>query len=414
MSKHGENIRFRGDGRWEARVITKDPASGKSIYKSLYGNTYQEVKQKKQTYLSGSLCFQAAHAQPQVRGEGEPKDSVSIRTDVIFLTAACQWLSFRASSLKESTYAHYDRMIRQYLLPELGELRLNQITSALLEDFLLRMRKQGGRDGRALSGKTVSDVRGVLVQILNYANTQGWIAQVPQCASVPNRSPVITVMTRQEQQCLLQEILRERTLFGLGVLLSMYAGLRIGEVCGLQWKDVDRINATLKVRRTVMRISDLNSSDARTKIVVSVPKTDASYRTVPLPSLVFQYLMQFYGDDDLYILTGRDKCMEPRVCRDRFSRLLRRSGISHYSYHTLRHTYATRCIESGMDVKSLSEMMGHADVKITMQRYVHPSMDSKKEQVDRLPIFVLEGQNSGQTCDETTVEIPEIQQISQK
>ncbi len=416
MSKHGENIRCRGDGRWEARVITGPPVNGRTTYKSLYGRSYQEVKQKKLNYESGSL-FRAAAPVRQTSREGQEAMNAapaSVRTEVTFQEAAASWLAFRASTWKESTYAHYTRTIRQYLLPELGEADLREITTPMLEGFLEQMRQRGSRDGGPLSGKTVSDLRSILVQILTYAQTKGWLAHVPSCPTVSSRLPVISVMTRQEQQCLIQTIIKEGTTFGLGVLLSLYAGLRIGEACGLKWRDVDRVNATLKISRTVMRIADFGSSEARTKVVVSAPKTETSSRTVPLPGLVFQYLMQFRLADDLYILTGRDKCMEPRVCRDRFSRLLGRSGIRHYSFHTLRHTYATRCIESGMDVKSLSEMMGHADVKITLQRYVHPSMDLKKEQVERLPIFVLDGQNRGHTCEETTMKMPEIQQFFQK
>ncbi len=415
MSKHGENIRLRTDGRWEARVMTGEPVNGKSTYKSLYGRSYQEVKQKKQNYLSGRLFRSEENGLSGSRGGKKTEGSFSepVLSEVTFQEAAASWLSSRTPAWKESTLAHYTRIVRQYLLPELGPLALLEITSAMMEAFLRRMREQGGRDGGPLSAKTVSDLRCVLVQILSYANTKGWLIQVPNCPSVTSRLPVVTVLSRQEQQRLIQAILREGTVFGLGVLLSLYAGLRIGEVCGLMWKDVDRVNATLKISRTVMRIADLGGSGARTKIVVSAPKTETSNRTVPLPGLVFQYLMQFRLADDLYILTGRDKCMEPRVCRDRFSRLLGRSGIRHYSFHTLRHTYATRCIESGMDVKSLSEMMGHADVKITMQRYVHPSMDIKKEQVERLPIFVLDGQDCGQPCGEKTLQMPEIQQFLQ-
>ncbi len=165
----------------------------------------------------------------------------------------------------------------------------------------------------------------------------------------------------------------------------------------MQWNDFDCKNGTVCISRTVSRIAVTGGQTAaKTKVVIGTPKTDCSIRTIPLPATVFQYFMQRRRNGDCYLVTGTEKYMEPRVCLARYKRFLHRAGVSDHTFHTLRHTFATRCVENGVDVKSLSEIMGHADVRITMQRYVHPSMDTKKAQVNKLPCFQISGQNSGQ------------------
>ncbi len=223
-------------------------------------------------------------------------------------------------------------------------------------------------------------MKAILMQILRFAREQGAIDAMPECPTVTSRQRDTSVFTMQEQARLEQTLLETDTPFTLGVLLALYGGLRIGEVCGLQWQDFDCKNGTITIRKTVYRITDTDGrSGAKTKVVIGTPKTDCSLRTIPLPTEVFQYLMERRRAGDCYVVTGTTKVMEPRACLSRFKRLLRKAGVSDHTFHALRHTFATRCVEHGVDVKSLSEIMGHSDVKITMQRYVHPSMDAKKK-----------------------------------
>ncbi len=382
MSRRGENIHYRTDGRWEARVVLGTLADGKTVYKSLYGKNYQEVKRKKESFLreNSTAISPASEREEQAKGA-----DLALTNVCSFKEAAADWLQERKATIKESSYAHYTTIIKTHLLPAMGSLPLAAVTPDYLEAFFREKREHGRiKDGGPLSAKTISDLRSVLVQILRYAGAHGMIREVPACPSITSRPPAVSVLTRQEQDLLEQRLLYERTAFDLGVLLSLYGGLRIGEVCGLRWEDFDLVNATLHIHRTVMRIADPDSAPTKTKVVIGRPKTDCSIRTVPIPESIFAYVMQFRRADAFYVLTGREQFMEPRVCRERFRRLLVRAGIPHYSYHALRHTYATRCVESGVDLKSLSEIMGHSDIKITMQRYVHPSLDSKKKQINRL------------------------------
>ncbi|MCD8189905.1 MAG: site-specific integrase [Clostridiales bacterium] len=388
MGRRGENIRRRDDGRWEARVIQGRPADGKTNYKYFYGRSYQEVKQKKRAYLAERTA-ESKKMSSLVAAEGGAEA-------VLFRDEVDGWLAAKKSVVKESTMACYTLITEKHLLPSLGAMPVSAITDDVLTAFLERKKASGRLDGGALSDKTLSDMKVVLMQILRYAKKQGVISALPECPPVTRRQPDASVLTLQEQELLEHQALEEDEPFSLAVLLSLYSGLRIGEVCGLQWQDFDYKNGTITVNRTVYRIPALDGqSDGKTKVVIGVPKTDRSLRTIPLPSPVFQYLMKRRRPGECYVITGNLHYMEPRVCLDRYKRLLRRAGVAGHTFHTLRHTFATRCVENGVDIKSLSEMMGHSDVKITMQRYVHPSMDAKKAQVNKLPCFRASGQTSG-------------------
>ncbi|MCD7838505.1 MAG: tyrosine-type recombinase/integrase [Clostridiales bacterium] len=320
---------------------------------------------------------------------------------ILFRDVVARWLSSKKTGVKESTFACYTFMVEKHLLPTLGELPVNEIDDSLLA-VLLEQKKTAGRlDGGSLSDKTISDMKVILMQIMRYANKMGAIRTVPECPPVTTRRPDVSVLTIQEQTQLERKALQEDSPFSLGILLSLYSGIRIGEVCGLQWQDFDCNNETVTISKTIYRISSPDRlSSAKTKVIVGTPKTDCSQRTIPLPTSVFQYFMERRRPGNFYVITGTSMFMEPRVCLAHYKRLLRRAGINDHTFHTLRHTFATRCVESGVDMKSLSEIMGHSDVKITMQRYVHPSIDAKKSQINKLPCFHGNGQANGAEQEE--------------
>ncbi|MCD8378744.1 MAG: tyrosine-type recombinase/integrase [Lachnospiraceae bacterium] len=407
MKTGSENIRRRTDGRWEARIVIGSPKNGKTNYKYLYGKTYEEVLDRKRQFLSeegirGALLRQTVSVSPSarrpVRALGErasanpEAEENQIEDETLFRYAAKEWLRYKESAVRESTHAYYSFVVTNQLLPVLGGIALTEITSDIISEFLNEKKAHGRKeDGSALAPKTVADMKVILKQILNYAKEKGMIEAVPACPAVPVRQGTIRVLTRQEQRLVEQAALALDKPFALGILLSLYGGLRIGEVCALKWGDFDFRNGTIRINKTAARIQNLeNGKVVGTRLVIGKPKTDCSQRTVPLPETVLQYFKERRAEDTAYVLTGTEKLMEPRSCLARFKRFLKRCGVEDHTWHSLRHTFATRCVESGVDIKSLSEIMGHADVEITMQRYVHPSMDTKKEQVNKLPCFARE------------------------
>ena len=173
--------------------------------------------------------------------------------------------------------------------------------------------------------------------------------------------------------------------YKFGVLLSLYTGIRIGELCALQWEDFCISQSTLRIRKTMQCIQDLgNGSISKTKIVITEPKSQCSVRDIPLPSFIIDIAIPFISNSKSYILTGNDRYIEPRTMQNRFKRYVKESGIDDANFHALRHTFATRCVEVGFEIKSLSEVLGHANVNITLNRYVHSSFELKHSNMNKL------------------------------
>lgn len=179
-------------------------------------------------------------------------------------------------------------------------------------------------------------------------------------------------------------LLRRSDTTSVGIMLSLFTGLRIGELCGLRWEDIDFGEKTLSVSRTVERIADIDAHYRRTKLIVSEPKTANSYRQIPLPDFLAEILQNMPPEEGIYLVSGRDVPIEPCTFYKQYRKFMTENGLPVYPFHTLRHTFATRCIEVGFDVKALSEIMGHASVTTTMAVYVHPPMAQKRKYMEKL------------------------------
>ena len=174
----------------------------------------------------------------------------------------------------------------------------------------------------------------------------------------------------------------------LAVMLALHAGLRVGEACALRVSDIDFLSGTLHVRQSVQRITLHGVS----RLLVQRPKSDSSERIIPLHPELLLLLKRVSAKlpPDAYLMTGRaDRPIDPRTCQYQFTVLLRRCGIRHRGFHALRHTFATRCVEAGADIKSVSELLGHADIKTTLKLYVHPSMESKRRCIQSIAFLKI-------------------------
>jgi len=280
--------------------------------------------------------------------------------------------------------------VEKHILPELGPLTLDALTAARLDLFFRNKLIHGRLDGKGgLALKTVADLRGILKLIFHYARTHGYLEAEPDMPSVGRTVQEPRTLTRTEQKKLEETLFQSTDPVRFGILIALYGGLRIGEVCALQWGDLDFENGTVRVCKTLLRIRDVSSgAQKKTKVVIDTPKTQTSNRLVPLPAFLMAYLYIYKRGENVYLLTGTPGFMEPRACLDKYKKLLQAAQVSSHTFHALRHTFATRCIENEVDLKSLSEIMGHSSVNITMQRYVHPSMDLKKAQMNKLTPLV--------------------------
>ncbi len=396
MGRRGENIHKRSDGRWEARVVIGAPVCGRTQYKYLFAHSYQEARARKKAFLI-NLCTSpaaavdeaaAGHSDFSILSQVAPLP-VPARPFPCFSAVAGQWLASQKLAIKESSYALFSIIIDKLLLPKLGYLDIRNVDSEQIALFLSGEKSHGRvRDKGPLSDKTLSEIKSILNRILRYAKSQHLINEVPESLPITVKKIPEPVFSDQELNSIEKQAQKENTPFGMGVLLASYTGIREGEICALQWKDFDWENGTISVSKTVSRIKDTNgTSGAKTHVVIGTPKTVSSNRTIPVPESVLAYFKKYAGPSENYVMTGNKKHMEPRVCRTRFARFLKRAGVKHHTFHTLRHTYATVCVEQGMDIKALSEILGHSDVSITLARYVHPSMESKKAQVNKLKTF---------------------------
>lgn len=302
------------------------------------------------------------------------------------------WLENNRIRLRDQTVAKYRGLIDRHILPVAGRLPAEQIDMLWLNRFL-REKSGGGRvDGAGgLSPSYIRALAFIIKSALSFAARNRLCPPlVGELMLPPVPKNALEVLSRSEQHVLEQQMPPDPCRHGLGVLLSLYMGLRVGEVCGLRWGDIDFQNAVLHVRHTVERISNLDpaAGGSKTRLVMGTVKTVASDRVIPLPSRLFGLLRHCRGPEDAFVLPGRTyPYTDPRALQYYFRRYLARCGLRPLNFHTLRHTFATRCMESGMDTKSLSELLGHSSVNITLSIYVHSSIEHKRAQLETMAAF---------------------------
>ena len=370
MSKKGENIRKRKDGRWEGRYRKGRKENGDILYGSVYGKTYREVRDK--------MCTVHATAQPKE----EPISS----SEMTFAVLLRRWQESNEVRLKGGTKARYDNLITSQIIPQLGHLKISEITSSIVNCFLNNKLINGRLDGSGgLSPSYVRSISLVITSALNYAVSEGLSLPLKTKISKPNIiKSDLAILSFENQRVLEERIKTELTPTSIGIMISLYTGLRIGEVCALFWNDIDLNTRTIYVRHTVSRVKS-NKSDYKTELILDEPKTASSKRLVPIPSPLFSLLLDYRKETQSeYVVSSTESFVSPRTYDARFHKVLADCHLEKLNYHGLRHTFATRCIEAGVDVKSLSEILGHANVSITLNTYVHSSLEMKKKQLEKL------------------------------
>lgn len=372
MPRRGENIYKRKDGRWEARYIKQHSSDGKAIYGYLYAKSYREVKAK---LLNRMNSYKESDEEAK-QGNIQPYS---------FLAAAEGWMSSLTPHVKVSTLNRYRNLLELYINPKIGSQELDEITDTVIETHCRELLQHGKQDGTGLSPKTVSDVLAVIRSVMRFASQNGSdISCDGRGIRIKQSAKRLRVFSRAEQEQLCHCLLSQPDGCNMGILVCLFTGLRIGEICALKWSDISIPDQTIHVQRTMQRVQDSDGT-SKTKIIISSPKSACSIRSIPVPDELFELILSYGADKSGYFLTNSEaKFIEPRSMQYRFKKILKESNIMDANFHVLRHTFATRCVEAGFDVKSLSEILGHSSVNLTMNRYVHPSMDLKKENMQRL------------------------------
>ncbi len=365
MSKKGENIYKRKDNRWEARYIKGRNQDGSPYYGYCYGRTYREVKEK---------VTQARVEQAKGIPRSKPQS---------FAMYCDQWLQLNRDTVKESTYVKYQSTLEKHIKPALGQKKPLTLSTIIIEEFSHELLYNKG-----LSSKTVKDILIQLHSILNYTAAQ-FSDNFPaiQIVYPKEKRREIRILTKEEQNLFTEYLMREMDPCKFGVLLSLSTGMRIGEICALRWGDILLEDRVICVGRAMQRLRNIsNTETGKTRIHISDPKSASSVRVIPLTDFSVDLCrMQQQIHPEAYILTGRvDYYMEPRTLQFRLRKYTRECGLKNVHFHVLRHTFATRCVEVGVEIKSLSEILGHASPRITLERYVHPSLELKREEMQKL------------------------------
>ncbi len=382
MPKKGENIRKRKDGRWEGRYKKGIKENGKIRYGSVYGKSYREVKEKMQIAISVPPII------------SQPQTEIDIKMQISSVTTLAEllrcWLENIEVRLKGGTRTKYSNLINAQIIPCIGHMKVSEITTASINAFLNDRLQRGRLDGKGgLSGSYVRSISLVLSSALKYAVSEELCAPLKNKISKPNIvKSELQILSLNDQRLLEKRIMNDLSPTSIGILISLYTGLRIGEVCALMWSDICFSTSTLSVRHTVSRVK-AQCGDLKTVLILDEPKTVSSKRIIPIPSPLLPILYEYRGKSkSAYVVSDKDDFVSPRTFESRFHRILKNCHINDLNFHALRHTFATRCIEAGVDVKSLSEILGHSNVSITLNTYVHSSLEMKKTQLEKLSSLI--------------------------
>ena len=361
MSRKGENIYRRKDGRYEARYVSERDYDNKILkYGYVYGKNYKEVKIKRDMALEN---VREKRGKARVLGQKAFAHEIKI------------WLNNKLN-IKDSTFYNYYSIVYSRLVPYFGNTRLRNID----ENDVLKYTKSLQQEG--LSSKRIKDI---LIVLKQFFKSQKIVMEFEYPKTVKNN----IVSIKEDELAMLEEkTLNSDDIKIFSIWFVLFTGLRIGELCALQWKDFDFENQVIYVSKTLVRIKNPEISYKKTKVIVDTPKTETSMRVVPIHNQLLPYIMKFKGNENDFILTGTRSFMPTNVYYHFYRNFLDTLDIKRYNFHVLRHTFATRSLLNGIDIKTLSEILGHASVKITLDRYVHINNGEKLNQINRLPFGI--------------------------
>lgn len=370
MARRGENIYKRRDGRYEGRYVVGKKTDGKTKFGYIFGHSYIEVK----TRLMEKKAERLVHTDPQMNRHGKTLE---------------QWMKDWMENellgyVKESSYQTYENQLNKHILPRLGAFELTALTPAAVYAFVQELRNAG------LSESMTRGIYRLLSAGMRAAQEEGLIRRNP-CKKIR-----VQRGEGREQRVLTQEEQKRAELAmietgNLPALISMYTGLRLGEICSLKWTDIDWENGTITVRRTVQRLKHMESGTGKkTMLMISSPKSYSSHRTIPVPSAILQQLRKrsedaaAQGVSGEFIFSTTPNPIEPRTIQRRFERTMKALGMEDVHFHTLRHTFATRLLELGVDIKTVSVLLGHGSPKTTLDCYAHSLLSQQRSAMNRL------------------------------
>lgn len=290
------------------------------------------------------------------------------------------WKTNKKQYVKKSSFAAYILLIENHLLPVFGNKCLIEETD--VQNFVFKKLEAG------LSHKTIKDILIVLKMIMKFGAKNKWLEYTPFDIQFPTEREKhnIEVLSRADQKKIMNYIQEHFTFRNLGVYICLSAGMRIGEICALTWKDIDTDNGVINVRQTIQRIYVIEDGKRRTELILDTPKTKNSIREIPISKDLLKILKPFKKivNPSFFVLTNDAKPTEPRTYRSYYKNLMKELKMPELKFHGLRHSFATRCIESNCDYKTVSVLLGHSNISTTLNLYVHPNMEQKKKAIEQM------------------------------
>ncbi|WP_208643665.1 tyrosine-type recombinase/integrase [Pedobacter miscanthi] len=290
------------------------------------------------------------------------------------------WMADKKHYIKKSSFSAYVLLIENHLLPSFGEYY--HISEADVQRFVLQKIDHG------LSQKSIKDILIVLKMILKFGAKLGLQEYKPFDIQFPVDRVMKTadVLNRVDQKKVMAYVEDNFTFKNLGIFISLSAGVRIGELCALTWEDIDTDTGVIRVRKTIQRIYVIDEGERRTELILDSPKTKNSIRDIPMSRDLLRLLkpMKKIVKSTFFVLTNEAKPTEPRTYRSYYMKLMKELNMPKLKFHGLRHSFATRCIESKCDYKTVSVLLGHSNISTTLNLYVHPDHEQKKKCIDQM------------------------------
>lgn len=290
------------------------------------------------------------------------------------------WKEEKKKYVKKSTYAAYQLLIQNHLDGYFGDFY--EVTEEQVQEFAFLKLQEG------LSEKSIKDIIIVLKMILKYGVKLGFFEYKPIEVKFPsnNTKQELEVLSKQDQKKFMDYLRNNFTFRNLGIFICLSTGMRIGEICGLRWCDVNVEDGVLMVRHTLQRIYIIDGDKKHTELLLDTPKTANSVRDIPMSSELLKMIKSINKvvNSEYYVISNDETPIEPRTYRNYYKKLCKKVGISELKFHGLRHSFATRCIESKADYKTVSVLLGHSNISTTLNLYVHPNKEEKKKCIDKM------------------------------
>lgn len=291
-----------------------------------------------------------------------------------------EWKEEKKKYVKKSTYAAYQLLIQNHIKPYFGDLY--EVNEEKVQQFVFDKLDAG------LSEKTIRDIIIVLKMILKFGITNGYLEYIQIDAKFPSKQEKkdLGVLSKADQKKFMEHLRNNFTFKNLGIFICLSTGMRIGEICGLRWCDVDTAEGVIKVRHTLQRIYIIEGETRHTELLLDTPKTANSVRDIPMSSELLKMLKSLNKvvNENYYVISNDIKPIEPRTYRNYYKKLCKQLDIPELKFHGLRHSFATRCIESKADYKTVSVLLGHSNISTTLNLYVHPNKEQKKKTIDKM------------------------------